>query len=126
MSHKRREKIRSLINDLKQKPQNPAFLITKEDIIEVLSDALEMLDSIFLESDENELYFKNIIDDAYSNADCLCDELYNIKFKLKEVANSEIIKNDKNSEIKEKLEEIELDIVDVTDRADNLRYDLNI
>ena len=80
-----KSKLSSLINNLKYKPQNPAYIITKDDVIDALSEALDYVDRVSEEEMYDNVELKKIISDAYFDIDDLDSDIYSIKIDLKQI-----------------------------------------
>lgn len=80
-----KSKLSSLINNLKYKPQNPAYIITKDDVIDALSEALDYADRVSEEDMYDNFELKKIISDAYFDIDDLDSDIYSIKNDLKQI-----------------------------------------
>lgn len=80
-----KSKLSGLINDLKYKPQNPAYVITKDDVIDALSDALDYVDRVSCEEMYDNVELKKIISDAYNEMNDLDTDVYSVKNDLKQI-----------------------------------------
>ena len=80
-----KSKLSGLINDLKWKPQNPAYVITKDDVLDALSEALDYVDRVSCEEMYDNTELKKIISDAYFDIDNVDTDVYSIKNDLKQI-----------------------------------------
>ena len=106
-----RQRLRGLINDLKWKPQNPAYVITEDDIIDALSDAINYVDEVSEEGLYDLTDLQNVIDkassevyDASYDADIIENKLNRIITKMKKCGMEVYV--DEIEEIKEEINEL--------------------
>ena len=136
-----KSKLSGLINDLKYKPQNPAYVITKDDIIDALSEAFDYVDRVSEEDMYDNFELKKIISDAYFDIDDLDSDIYSIKNDLNGVKKNlktyqkylddtftNTIRTESGVDINHCIEEIDdviSEIEDIYFKIRDIKYDLD-
>ena len=135
-----KSKLSGLINDLKYKPQNPAYIITKDDVIDALSEALDYVDRVSCEEMYDNVELKKIISDAYFDIDDLESDVYSLKNDLNNVKKNlktyqkylddtftNIVRTESGIDINHCIEEIDDTISELEDiyfKIRNIKFDL--
>ena len=117
-----RQRLRGLINDLKWKPQNPAYVITKDDIIDALTEAINYVDEVSEEGLYDLTDLQNVIEEASSEVYDASDDANTIENKLNTIITK--MKKCGMEAYVDEIEEIKEEINELGDRLHNISYNL--
>lgn len=117
-----RQRLRGLINDLKWKPQNPAYVITKDDIIDALTEAINYVGEVSEEGSYDLIDLQNVIDDASSEVYDASDDANIIENKLNIIITK--MKKHGMEVYVDEIEEIKEEINELADRLHDISYNL--